>query len=1430
MPQSPLFTSDKTPNVPTVLTTSGAGEDQSTVSAPSLFGVSVSQSPFTSTLPLSSGFQFSMKPSPDLLPVSLDGKTPPSSSTPPKVSETLTSVSQTSPISALATTKVSSSLGTSLTNTLSSTTSLSVTTAAPLLSFYATATTTSSMAAVQPSSLYSGQQGASIFGAATLDDVTKVSESETQPDKDPSYDAYPDFKPIVSLPRLDDISTGEEDETVLFSHRAKLYRFDSNGNTWKERGIGDMKILEHKESGKARVLMRREQVLKLCCNHYITEEMSLTQLQGDKQVAWFTHCDFAEGVAQPEKFAVKFKQAAVTAEFQNVFEACIAKIKSRDSANEELSSTPLSFKEMFAAPVGSWECATCLVHNLPTATKCLACSSDKPRSKGDTTDQASSIAPSTSKSLAAMFSAPVSSWECDSCLVWNMTSTDKCIACGTSRPGASNKPPSTEDVPPIRFGLPTASSVSSTAPFKFGSSGGGEFKLDTLSFGTPASFTASSTSGGFKMAGLDLSKLSRPGSESEKVSTEQSDDKKTSATEPFLSVGANSLFGTKSSSSTATMTSSGGFNFSFGATEGSSQTKTESTSEKPKTSFNFLAATQPTTSTTTTATTTTAIGSGMFGTQLGTSTTTAIGSSMFSVQSTTTLGSSIFSTQPTTTSTTSGVFSTQPQMGETGGGFKFSLPSPTPATSEGSTGQSEGVLKLEPLKQPAIDLKDGKTELDFASIFKGSAPATSNSNDVKPFQFGVPSLDAPTFSPVPPETEEHNETQKNTSAHEPDIHFEPIVTLPDKVEIRSGEENEEAVFAERAKLFRFDTELNQWKERGVGELKILVNRSAGKARVLMRRDQVFKICCNHFITREMSLSPMQGNTKAWTWFTLCDFADETEKPEKLAARFKSPAIANAFKKAFEDAVECGGEDISTSQNTGKAAIPREQLTSDEKNDDHDEEREDYESEENEGDTVGKGTLKSTPIFFPSEDTWDCTSCYVINQNTAVECSACGKPRCDESHVTSSQALQPLSTLSTTETHQTQRPIQFGVRLQITPRFSSPVVAKDESPERETDSQCSYSHTPSPVDIHPTHFQIESPTAQVQDDDDDDDEVIIIAVDLPSEDKIKLAEVYMLPPSFFNYEKQPPCPGCRGCVDLLTGHYEHTSSGSNQVKQSSVNEEENREIVKTEEKKSDLTPFSGSHGDFSFSSLAASANAGGVNDVLWGQNNSGFSGFKGAGAQLFASKPQSIEDDENPEAEVDVNFRPIVTLEAVATKTGEEEEECLFSHRAKLYRFDVDQWKERGVGDIKILKNTTTQRSRVVMRRDQIMKICCNHLITPEMSLEQNITSEKSQTWKTLSDFAEEIAKEEIFSVRFKHVETAKQFEEVFKSCQVVSSDSPDSDPKPHSGPKSPPSSPPSEKQRDNIDSKVSDKASSLTCSTLKDMLASSETGVYAVAT
>lgn len=74
-------------------------------------------------------------------------------------------------------------------------------------------------------------------------------------------------------------------------------------------------------------------------------------------------------------------------------------------------------------------------------------------------------------------------------------------------------------------------------------------------------------------------------------------------------------------------------------------------------------------------------------------------------------------------------------------------------------------------------------------------------------------------------------------------------------------------------------------------------------------------------------------------------------------------------------------------------------------------------------------------------------------------------------------------------------------------------------------------------------------------------------------------------------------------------------------------------------------------------------------------------------------------------------------------------------RAKLHRFalesDPPEWKERGTGNIKLLKHKQKGTIRVLMRRDLTLRICANHLNTPAMDLKPNKGSSRVWVWSRL---------------------------------------------------------------------------------------------------
>jgi Ran-binding protein 1 len=137
--------------------------------------------------------------------------------------------------------------------------------------------------------------------------------------------------------------------------------------------------------------------------------------------------------------------------------------------------------------------------------------------------------------------------------------------------------------------------------------------------------------------------------------------------------------------------------------------------------------------------------------------------------------------------------------------------------------------------------------------------------------------------------------------------FTPLVTL-EKIEVKSMEEDEEAVFKSRAKLYVFvkedkygdEVRTNWWRERGLGEIKIMKHKTTNECRLLMRQEKTLKICLNHKISPQSALTAQGVDGKAWT-FPAIDFADGEAKQDLFALKLPNPDVAKDFQKHFEEA-------------------------------------------------------------------------------------------------------------------------------------------------------------------------------------------------------------------------------------------------------------------------------------------------------------------------------------------------------------------------------------------------------------------------------------------------------------------------------------------------------------------------------------------------
>ncbi|KAK9300234.1 hypothetical protein QLX08_007003 [Tetragonisca angustula] len=151
-----------------------------------------------------------------------------------------------------------------------------------------------------------------------------------------------------------------------------------------------------------------------------------------------------------------------------------------------------------------------------------------------------------------------------------------------------------------------------------------------------------------------------------------------------------------------------------------------------------------------------------------------------------------------------------------------------------------------------------------------------------------------------------------------------------------------------------------------------------------------------------------------------------------------------------------------------------------------------------------------------------------------------------------------------------------------------------------------------------------------------------------------------------------------------------------------------------------------------------------------------------------SETQDNDEDTN---EVDVHFEPIISLPLIEVSNNEEDEVEMIKMRAKLYRYDSSnnpaEWKERGTGEVKLLRHKTKNTVRVVMRRDKTLKICANHFVTPWMELKPNCGSDRAWVWSVLADYADEQLKPELLAIRFANVENATVWKEAFEKAKKI---------------------------------------------------------------
>uniref|UniRef100_A0A8C2PQP8 E3 SUMO-protein ligase RanBP2 n=1 Tax=Cyprinus carpio TaxID=7962 RepID=A0A8C2PQP8_CYPCA len=1006
----------------------------------------------------------------------------------------------------------------------------------------------------------------------TLGNSEAREEKRVESDNDSTHveedEDGPHFEPIVPLPDKVDVKTGEEEEEEMFCKRAKLFRFDAETKEWKERGIGSIKILKHKTSGKVRLLMRREQVLKICANHYITADMVLKPNAGsDKSWVWYA-MDYADEMPKTEQLAIRFKTADEAALFKVKFEEA-QKFLSESPQDQQIekeskppqpqvSSKEVDLKTLFSKKAGEWDCDVCCVRNAPTSVVCAACGSAAP-----STAQVKPVEePKASAPAAKSFSFGLSG---DSAK--NDTSTD-----------VSSKGFTFGSQIPVSFKFGSKDAVETSAGF------GAQAEKKTSQADAPQQEKVSAAPAVPFGTGFGAQFAKKEGQwdcDSCLVRNDASATECVSCKAPCTTVKTNAA-------------SRGGLAAMFGKKEG--QWDCDSCLVRNEGSSSHCVSCQtanPNMKNKTSAPPSTSSFTFSFGSSINQPAATGFkanfnpGPAFQFGTSKEKASSEGFKLESSTTEAekSSGGSSFSFSMPAPVGGFKFGIAESEAKPSDGQSqnGSASVLLKNIPDTFSFADLAKSRSSFQFGQedpAFKGFAGAG------EPLFTGFHS--GPKADTSVDQEDEMYKTEENDN-----IQFEPVVQMPEKVDLVTGEEDEKVLYSQRVKLFRFDTETNQWKERGVGNLKLLKNNQNGRLRVLMRREQVLKVCANHWITTTMNLKPLSGSDRAWMWMA-SDFSDGDAKLEQLAAKFKTPELAEEFKLKFEECqrllLDIPLQTPHKLVNTGRTAHLIQK------------------AEEM------KSGLKDLKSFLTSQNKDDET--------------------CDTSRSTSAVVVK----LDSEGTAHTLEWDNYDLREEVHEDYGSSSV-------RDTPSQ------PDPVAKNLFRFG-ESSTG-------------------------------------FSFCFQPILSPSKSPSKL------------NQS-QASVGTDDEQEASQEEER----------DGQY---------------------------------------------------------FEPVVPLpDLVDVSTGEENEQVLFSHRAKLYRYDKDlsQWKERGIGDLKILQHYETKRVRLVMRRDQVLKLCANHWIASNMKLEPMKGAEKAWIWSAF-DFAEGQGKVEQLAVRFKLQETANAFSEIFEEAKTA---------------------------------------------------------------
>ncbi|CAL7942946.1 unnamed protein product [Xylocopa violacea] len=722
------------------------------------------------------------------------------------------------------------------------------------------------------------------------------------------------FMPLIPLPDKIEVKTGEEDEEVLYSHRAKLFRFDKN--EWKERGLGDIKLLRHKETGKLRLVMRREQVLKLCLNHFVLPNMELKPK--DEKTWMWNAADYSDGEIEHTFFACRFKTPDIANSFKDIIDESRKKLPPVEKTTTETKvaetsaevSSAQDIEVLYEMKVTPEEKQAALKLQLPENFYAYTQKPDCPGCRGCKESSVPLFQDGESEKSMSVLKSPAEDRN-PSIAASMIQFPSKSIGLSTTTNEVT-----TVQAMPVSTTTNTVSTIfksglCNTSAAQFTSS---LSTVSNMSFGNTDSTISNDNKTGFSFVipqiPSSINEKQKSAADKENVLTSESlkicspitSQAQVASTTPFSFVTPTSTTPTASIFGVPKLDNTG--KNIFGGT-----TKKDSTGLLKPSSLS-LSNSESTLSNTFNTQPKTVFGpaASIFGSATLKSSSENVTTSSSSFVTTTTTAGPDASAKPSdsASSNTSTPFSFNLFHDErtTASSFTTSNSTTTNAfekiSSTTSEDQKESDIPFLPTTEVSFSTLAAKSsqpvfQLDPNFSFAGAGTAVFGSKSNATNKSVQETKEA---SAEKKNENEEEEGDQNVNDQDHDPHFEPVIPLPDIVEVHTGEEDEEKVFCERAKLYRYDGVDREWKERGVGEMKILHHAEYNTYRLLLRRDQVYKVVCNFLLTPDINFSKLSTSDRAWIWAGM-NYAEEQPCLEQLAVKFKNTNVASNFKNIVD---------------------------------------------------------------------------------------------------------------------------------------------------------------------------------------------------------------------------------------------------------------------------------------------------------------------------------------------------------------------------------------------------------------------------------------------------------------------------------------------------------------------------------------------------